>query len=192
MRRNLSIPLCCVGCLCQDSLLLFGVLCWSPLGHLWTHMWKARKETVQLVPHLLCIWLKCEVSRVSLSPSHLFVSRKPHKFQFPNPLPSPVSHEKGSRQLPLGPHSPQGPASHFPPPARSLLQCLGRCVTSPGEWICQASSEGSSSCLFCCAFVGTPMFPGLSTSARCVSGTGPHSYVPMRWGLPGLWSLSFS
>lgn len=165
MRGNLSIPLCCIGCLCQGSLLLFGVLCRSPPGRLWTHTWKASKETVQLVPHLLCIWLKCEVSRASLSPSHLVASRKPRRFQFPNPLPSPISHEKGSRQLPLGPRSPQGPAWHFPPPARSLLQSLGRCVTSPsGEWIFQAPSEGSRSCWFCCAFVGTPMFPGLGAS----------------------------
>lgn len=86
-----------------------------------------------------------------------------------------LAHEKGSSRLLLGPHSPQGPTSHFPPPARGLGQCLGRCVISPsgtppqrpsGEWIVQAPSESFSSCLFCRAFVGMSPFPSLGTSAR--------------------------
>lgn len=117
-----------------------------------------------------------------------------------------LAHEKGSSRLLLGPHSPQGPTSHFPPPARSLGQCLGRCVISPsgtppqrpsGEWIVQAPSEGFSSCLFCRAFVGMSPFPSLGTSARspqpqvCLrhrtSSLCPYA-VQSTW----LWSLPFS
>lgn len=139
MRGSLSIPLCSTGCLCQGSLLLFGVLCWSPLGSLTCG--RSGKKTVHLVPHLLCIWLKCEVSRISLSPSHLFVSRKPHRFQFPKPFPSAwaflaavpsLYREKGSSRLPLGPRSPQGPASRFPPPAQGL--CSARQVCHCSFW----------------------------------------------------------
>lgn len=160
---------------------------------------------MQLVPHLLWIWLS-QVSRISLSPSHLFVSRKPQRFQFPNPLPShcplprsspvpfsflpPLSWE---RKQPAAAGAPlaAGTSSRFPPPAQSLVQCLGRCVSSPsGEWIFSGSIWSFSSCLFCSAFVGTPLFPGPGTSARCVSGTS--SLCPCAVESTWLWNLCSS
>lgn len=151
-KGNFSIPLSSMGwegCLGQGSLLSLRARRGSPLGSLWDHGWEARKETVQLVPHLLWFWWKVLGLQNQYSPP-LWLGNPPG-FSSPNlypviaPLPqqrSPchsrfcrLAHGKGRSRLPsLGPRSPRRPASYFPPPACSIWrQCLGKCVISPAR-----------------------------------------------------------
>lgn len=199
MKGNFSIPLCSMGwegCLGQGSLLSLRARRGSLLGSLWDHGWEARKETVQLVPHLLRFWWKVLGLQNQYFPP-LWLGNPPG-FSSPNlypviaPLPrqrSPchsrfcrLAHEKGRSRLPsLGPRSPRRPASYFPPPARSMTSVLRQVCNFSCPWpVSQQSPSGKwigwaqprlrlkASAAACSAVLlaGMPLFPGLGTSAR--------------------------